>query len=98
MSQLADELSGGAVTSDELALLGSAIRREVAYMKLFFGFKLPALAKIKALHNRQVQLAFTKDQAARESDPERRARLDAEIQKLRSAIAEARPSAQKAGA
>jgi RsiW-degrading membrane proteinase PrsW (M82 family) len=97
-SQLADELSGGTVTSDELALLGSAIRREVAYMKLLFGFKLPALAKIKALHNRQVQLAFTKDQAARESDPERRARLDAEIQKLRSAIAEARPSAQRAGA
>jgi protease PrsW len=96
-SQLADELSGGTVTSDELALLGSAIRRELAYMKLLFGFKLPALAKIKALHNRQVQLAFTKDQAARESDPERRARLDAEIQKLRSAIAEARPSAQKAG-
>ena len=97
-SQLADEQAGGAVTSDELALLGNAIRREAHYMKLVFRFRLPALAKLKALHNRQVQLAFTKDQAARESDPERRARLDAEIQKLRSAIADARPAAQKAGA
>jgi protease PrsW len=97
-AQLADELTAGTVTSDELALLGNAVRREAHYMKLLVGFKLPALASLKALHNRQVQLAFTKDQAARESDPERRARLDAEIQKLRSAIAEARPSAQKAGA
>jgi hypothetical protein len=85
-TQLADEVNAGTVTSDDLALLGNAVRRELAYMKLRLGFKLGALSSLKALHNRQVQLAFTKDQAARESDPERRSRLDAEIGKLRSAI------------
>jgi protease PrsW len=89
-TQLADELHAGTVTSDELSLLGNAIARELTYMKLTAGFKLGALASLKALHNRQVQLAFTKDQAARERDPERRARLDAEIDKLRAAIAGAR--------
>ena len=95
-SQLADEIPAGTVTSDELALLGNRDSpRGTLHEAAWPAFRLPALASLKALHNRQVQLAFTKDQAARESDPERRARLDAEIQKLRSAIAEARVRRRK---
>jgi protease PrsW len=91
--QLEPELSTGAVTAEELALLKSVARRETAYLKALLTFQLGTLATMKSLHNRQVQLAFTKDQAARESDPARRARLDTEINNLRAAIASLRHGA-----
>jgi protease PrsW len=91
-SRLADEVSAGVVTHDELSLLENVVEREVTYLRLLVALRFAKLLGIKALHNRQVQLAFVKEQAAHEPDPSRRARLDGEIHKLRALITDMRRS------
>jgi protease PrsW len=88
--QLEGELQTGAVTADEFKMLSNVVLREITYLRTLVTFQLATLATLKSRHNRQVQLAFVKDQAAREADPSRRARLESEIQNLRSAIAATR--------
>jgi len=89
-TQLAEETQTGAVAPDELALLSSALKREASYLGATLGFRWGELAAKKALHNRQVQLAFTKEKLAGETDPERRAAAEGEVTTLRAAIAQAR--------
>ncbi len=96
--QLAKEVQTGAVTQDELALLGSALRREVVYLSHTLSLRWGALAAMKTLHNRQVQLAFTRDKAEREVDPALRAAVDVEVATLRAAIADARTALTRPGA
>ena len=93
-TQLADEAQTGAVAPDELALLSNALRREGAYLGAMFTFRWGELAAKKALHNRQVQLAFTKEKLVGESDPARRAAAESEVGALRAAIAQARTALQ----
>lgn len=95
---LAGEDQTGTVTPDELSLLGNALRREGQYLSMMATMKWGTLYALKALHNRQVQLAFTKDKAARETDPAARAAADAEAGTLRAAIAEARQHLARSGA
>lgn len=87
---LDDEVSTGAVGAADLPLLKSVIARQLAYMKAFLSFKLGFYFKLRSLHNLQVQLAFAKARLAGESDPGRRARVDAEVAKIRAAALELR--------
>jgi hypothetical protein len=97
-TQLADEAQTGAVAPDELALLSSALKREASYLGAMFGFRWKELAAKKTLHNRQVQLAFTKEKLVGETDPEKRADAEGEVSTLRAAIAEARQALQPVAA
>lgn len=87
---LDDELSTGAVSAEDLALLKSIPSRQVAYLKAFFSFKLKLYFGLRMLHNMQVQLAFAKTRLAGESDPKRRAAVESEVQKIRHAASEKR--------
>lgn len=96
-TQLAEEAQTGAVAPDELALLSSTVRREASYLGAMFGMRWRELAARKTLHNRQVQLAFTKEKLVGETDPERRAAAESEVGTLRAAIAQARGALQPSG-
>lgn len=89
-AQLADEVATGAVAPDELALLSHAVQREARYLGAMARMRWREVSALKALHGRQVQLAFTKEKLARETDPARRAAVEGEVGALRSAIAAAR--------
>lgn len=88
--QLDDELATGAVGPADLPLLKSVIARQMAYLKAFFSFKLGYFFGLRNVHNLQVQLAFAKSRLAGESDPTRRARVDAEVAKIRATLVERR--------
>ena len=83
---LQDEGGSGVVTADDLMLLNSVPKRELAYLKYLFTFKLGTWSKTKDLHNLQAQLAFTKGRAASEKEPSRRARWEADASKIRAAV------------
>jgi RsiW-degrading membrane proteinase PrsW (M82 family) len=89
-SQLDDEVATGAVGADDLPLLKNVFARQIAYLKALFGFKLGFFFGLRSLHNTQVQLAFAKTRLAGETDPRRRAAVDAEVRKIRAAAAERR--------
>lgn len=95
--QLASEQSAGVVTSFDLALLQSVASRELAYLKTLLSGKLGAWLTMKALHNRQVQLAFVKQRASSETDEKRKARLDEEIGNLRALVLEKQKALHAAG-
>ncbi|MBI3204065.1 MAG: PrsW family intramembrane metalloprotease [Myxococcales bacterium] len=88
--QLDDELGTGAVGPSDLPLLKSVVARQLVYAKAFFSFKLGYFFGLRNVHNLQVQLAFAKARLAGESDPARRARVDAEVAKIRAALVERR--------
>lgn len=87
---LDDEVATGAVGATDLPLLKSVVARQLAYLKAFFSFKLGFYFGLRDLHNLQVQLAFAKARLASESDPTRRAKVDQEVAKIRSAALERR--------
>ena len=87
---LDDEVQTGAVGAADLPLLKSVVARQVAYAKAFASFKLGYFFGIRSVHNLQVQLAFAKARLAKESDPERRVRVDGEVAKIRAALVERR--------
>jgi len=81
---LDDEVQTGAVGAADLPLLKSVISRQLAYAKALFTFKIGFYFGLRSLHSLQVQLAFAKARLASESDPTRRARVDAEVAKIRA--------------
>lgn len=87
---LDDELSTGAVGAADLPLLKSVIARQLTYAKTVLTFKMGFYLGLRSLHNLQVQLAFAKARLAAEADPARRARVDAEVAKIRAAALERR--------
>lgn len=87
---LDDEVQTGAVGAADLPLLKSVIARQLTYAKALFTFKIGFYFGLRNLHNLQVQLAFAKARLAGEADPARRARVDAEIAKIRAAALERR--------
>lgn len=95
--QLAPEQTGGVVTASDLALLQSVASRELTYLKTLVSGKLGPWLTMKALHNRQVQLAFVKQRASTETDAKRKARLDEEIAALRSLVLEKQKALEAAG-
>lgn len=86
---LADEVTAGTLSQRDYELLQSFGGRRAEHMSHFFGADFDGWAALKTLHNLQVQLALTKEQVKHQTDPERRARLEAEVATLRVAIANA---------
>jgi hypothetical protein len=84
--ELPAEASSGVVSGEELAELGSILRRQTAYLKVLASGSLGRLLTLRLLHNLQVQLAFVKRRASGERDPARRAELDAEVARVREAV------------
>jgi hypothetical protein len=96
-TQLAEEVQTGAVTAEELQFLSNAPKRELSYLGTMASMKFKELSARKALNNRQVQLAFTKDKLANETDPARRAAASGEVDALRAAIQQARAELASTG-
>jgi RsiW-degrading membrane proteinase PrsW (M82 family) len=88
--ELADEAQSGTVTEDELVLLRSPGRRRAEYLRRIASGDLDGWIELRALHNRQVQLALTERRLRHESDPERRQEIKAEVARLRYSILEMR--------
>jgi protease PrsW len=80
--ELPAEVDAGAVTEEELGLLRSFTQRRSAYLALLFRGHVEGWMALKALHNRQVQLAFTL--ARHRKTP--RADFEAEAERLRASI------------
>lgn len=86
---LGDERASGVVTDDDEKLLKSFGARRAAYLKLLMSGNVDAWGDLKALHNRQVQLAFMKERAAVDSDYQDEVeRLRASIHMLHAEVAE----------
>jgi RsiW-degrading membrane proteinase PrsW (M82 family) len=96
--ELDSELQTGAVGAEDLALLKNVVKRQLAYTKAFFSFKLGFFFGLRDLHNLQVQLAFAKARMNGESDAKRRAEVEAEIGRIRAALVERRRALGLAGA
>ena len=95
--QLSSEQEEGVVTAADLSLLQNVMARELTYLKTLFSGKVGPWLKLKVLHNRQVQLAFVKQSAAKETDPKRKGRFDEEIANLRKCILEHQKELASAG-
>jgi hypothetical protein len=95
-SQLADEAAKGVVTENELKLLDSFMARRALYWRHFMKGDFSTWRGLRMLHNRQVQLALAEQRAAKESDPGRKAKVQSEVEKLRSAVLAAKQQAGRA--
>jgi hypothetical protein len=84
--ELPSEAQVGTVSAEDLAALGSVVRRQGTYLKALASGSIGRLLSLRALHNLQVQLAFIKRRAATERDAARRAELDAELGRVREAV------------
>ena len=91
---LASEAEGGVVTAGDLSLLQNIVARETTYFKTLLSFKVGRWMGLKTLHNRQVQLAFVKASASKETDLKRKERFEGEIANLRKAILEQQKTLQ----
>lgn len=90
--ELADEADSGTVTEDELRLLRSPGRRRAAYLRSITSGDVDGWFALRALHNRQVQLALVERRSRNESDPGRKQAIEAEVAKLRGSILEMKQS------
>lgn len=88
--ELADEADSGVVTAEDMRLLRSFGARRGAYLSRLFSGDFDGWVDLKALHNRQVELAFAKAQLRRSDDGEQRRRAEDEVALLRAAVAAAR--------
>jgi hypothetical protein len=95
-SQLADEAAKGVVTEAEMKLLDSFMARRALYWRHFIKGDFSTWRGLRMLHNRQVQLAMAEQRATRESDPGRKAKVQSEVEKLRSAVLAAKQQAGRA--
>ena len=86
-----------AATPEELTALTNPAVRRAAYLVRLVRLDAHGWLGLRSLQNRQVQLALTKRRAERASDPRRRAELEAEVERLRSAIVAARHHLQAGG-
>jgi hypothetical protein len=84
--ELRSEADTGAVSAEELHILGSVGAREGLYFKTLLRGDLGAWTALHDLHNRQVQLALAKRKAAREKDEARRRTGGGEVARLRQAV------------
>ena len=85
--ELATEADTGIVTPDELALLRSTLAREALYLRTLLRGRFAQWSTLRGLHNRQVQLALAKRQAA-EAGLGIAGSSSSEVQQLRIAIVE----------
>lgn len=88
--ELVGEAAGGAVTSDELAVLGGAVSRKGKYLGMLLSGQCRQYSASRAIANWQVELAMTKRRLSREQDPHRRQVLEAEVGRIREAILRAK--------
>lgn len=91
--ELPPETGTGAVTQEELDTLRGFGPRRAAYARAFFRADWDHWLALKTLHNRQVQLALAKQRLSGERDPENRAELESEIERLRASSVELRETA-----
>jgi hypothetical protein len=96
-SQLADEAAAGVVTADEMKLLDSFLARRALYWRTFLKGDFSGWRAVRALHNRQVQLAIAEQRGARETVAERKTQIEAEVGHLRTAVLEAKNQYKKEG-
>ena len=85
-SQLPAEAQLGTVSAEDLAALGSVLRRQGTYLQALASGSVGKLFTLRTLHNLQVQLAFIKRRASSERDTTRRAELEAELGRVRAAV------------
>lgn len=88
-AELVDEVTAGTLSSAELGLLESFWRRQLTYVSLLLQGQVKRCLDLAALHNRQVQLALFKRQAARATEPAR-AQLQKQVTTVRAALHRAR--------
>jgi protease PrsW len=96
-SQLADEAAKGVVTADEMKLLDSFLARRALYWRTFLKGDFSGWRAVRALHNRQVQLAIAEQRGAKETVAERKTQIEAEVGRLRTAVLEAKNQYKKEG-
>jgi hypothetical protein len=85
-SQLPGEAQVGTVSAEDLAALGSVVRRQSTYLQALASGSIGRVFTLRSLHNLQVQLAFIKRRAEGERDAARKAELDAEVARVREAV------------
>lgn len=86
-TELAAERHSGVISDTDMHLLSSFAARRGAYLKRLSSGDFGGWADLKALHNRQVQLAFAKHRAAHDSTAQE------EVEHLRSAVVAFRTAA-----
>lgn len=86
ITELEDEANAGVVSENEFRLLRSPAARRSAYAKAYMSGDFDGWGQMKALHNRQVQLALSEARLRREADPDRRAMILAETEAFRASI------------
>lgn len=86
--QLHSEDADGVVSSEDLAVLTSIVRRQGTYLRALASGQVVRWARLRLLHNLQAQLAFAKARAARESDPAQSAQHEAEAARVRASVLE----------
>lgn len=89
-AELAAEIEGGLVGSEDLVLLSGLWRRQFRYLALLARGRVGACLHLAAVHNRQVQLALLKRRIRREEDPARRGGLERQAQLVRASLRHAR--------
>ena len=94
--ELGSEADTGAVSADELRVLGSVAAREGLYLKTLLRGEIGAWTALHDLHNRQVQLALAKRKAAGEKDEARRLQTASEVARLRQAVFETKKALGRA--
>jgi hypothetical protein len=77
-------------TPEELRLLTNPAARRAAYLRRMLALDAHGWVGLRALQNRQVQLALTKRRLERATDPGDRAELEEEVAHLRAAVEAAR--------
>jgi RsiW-degrading membrane proteinase PrsW (M82 family)/uncharacterized protein (UPF0305 family) len=92
-----DELTGESETVSEadLALLQSFASRQAQYLAHLARGDFSRGSTLMALQNRQVQLALAKRRQAEEPDPERRAEIAAEVERLRAEVRKIKSALQR---
>jgi hypothetical protein len=95
--ELAEESETGAVTDEELGVLKSFAARRSRYIKAFTRGDFDGWLAMRELHNRQVQLALAKRRARQNTDPESRAEIEGEVERLRASVLWMKRSPEIAG-
>src|SRR5262249_25070647 len=80
--QLPEEASSGLIGDDDLELLSSTIRRQFVYLKALASGRFLRLMRLRALPNREVELALAKQRVGAEQSAR------GEVKKLRAAVLE----------
>jgi RsiW-degrading membrane proteinase PrsW (M82 family) len=80
--QLREEASSGLIGDDDIELLSSTIRRQFVYLKALASGRFLRLMRLRALHNREVQLALAKQRVGTEQSAR------GEVKRLRAAVLE----------